>query len=87
MSKYGSFETSIRDPKGFVRQPDGSFKAIISAYDEALKFNSQWLGKLKQGYQEHRQIDTARSKGYVFQGRETVQTEKGTQVKLRFTVR
>jgi hypothetical protein len=72
---------------GFVREPDGSYRAIISEYDRGAKFNDSWLGKLKQEYTVTRQMAVARNKGYVYQGRETVKTATGETVKLRFTVR
>ena len=72
---------------GFVRGADGKYQAIISEYDESVKFNASWLGELKQTYTEQRQMIMARNKGYVFQGREVVQTEKGKTVRLMFAAR
>lgn len=71
---------------GFFRQPDGTYQAVVSEYDRR-QFNDTWIGKLKQSYAEHRQITTAMNRGYVFQGREVVQTAKGQSIKLRFSVR
>lgn len=35
---------------GFERQVNGTYKAIISEYDEKCGYNGKWLGKLKQAY-------------------------------------
>jgi hypothetical protein len=35
---------------GFEKQLNGTYKAIISEYDEKCGYNSKWLGKLKQAY-------------------------------------
>ena len=73
---------------GFVRNPDGCYQAIVSEYDRGAKFGDAWLGKLKQSYTEQRQMQMARNKGYVFQGREVVKSKNGGEtVKLRFAVR
>lgn len=73
---------------GFVRGSDGCYQAIISAYDRGAKFNDSWLGRLKQSYTEQRQMQVARTKGYVFAGREVVKSKTGGEtVKLRFSVR
>ena len=73
---------------GFVRGTDGCYQAIISAYDRGVKFGDSWLGKLKQSYTEQRQMQVARNRGYVFQGREVVKSKDGREdVKLRFCVR
>ena len=72
---------------GFVKGTDGAYKAIISEYDESAKFGASWMGELKQSYTEARQMAMAKQKGYVFQGREVVQTAKGKQVRLVFAAR
>lgn len=73
---------------GFVRGSDGCYQAIISEYDHLAKFDDSWLGKLKQSYTEQRQMQVARNRGYVFQGREVVKSKTGGEtVKLRFAVR
>lgn len=35
---------------GFIRQDDGSYKAIISEYDKRTRFNDRFMGKLKIEY-------------------------------------
>ncbi len=68
---------------GFVRGADGSYRAIISDYDGRHKFCNAWLGQVKQAYTEQRTLAVAKSKGYVFRGREVVDGK----VKLLFAVR
>jgi len=72
---------------GFARSPDGRFVALLSEYDQQIGYDRQWLGKVQQIYKEKQTIATARAKGYVFQGREVVQTASGQQIRLRFSVR
>ena len=71
---------------GFVREANGTYRAIISQYDQQ-KFDAAWLGSLKQNFQESRTMAMARAKGYQFQGREVIQTAKGQTIKLLFGVR
>lgn len=70
---------------GFVRGADGRYTAILSQYDRQIGFNEKWLGKISQKYKECQTMGIARQKGYLFQGKEIVQTANGPQVKLRFT--
>jgi hypothetical protein len=73
---------------GFVRDGVGKpFRAIISEYDQSAKFDTAWMGLLKQRYTEERTIATARQRGYRFDRREEVDTEKGKAVRLLFSVR
>ncbi len=72
---------------GFLKGADGTFTAIISAYDRNVKFNDAWMGEVKQAYSEQREIAMARRKGYIFQGREVIDTNKGHQVRLVFAAR
>lgn len=72
---------------GFSRGPDGTFRAIISEYDRSIGFDDAWLGRLAQAYKERQTMSVAKAKGYVFKGREVVQTPQGTTVRLRFSVR
>ena len=72
---------------GFARGPDGTFRAIISEYDRSIGFDDAWLGRLAQGYKERQTMSVAKAKGYVFKGREVVQTPQGKTVRLRFAVR
>ncbi len=72
---------------GFARGPDGSFRTIISEYDRSIGFDDAWLGRLAQAYKERQTMSVAKAKGYVFKGREVVQTPQGKTVRLRFAVR
>ena len=57
---------------GFAKQPDGSYRAIISAYDRA-KHNDQWMGKLTAAYAERKVTkDVARHRRRIV-GRQTQQ--------------
>jgi Protein of unknown function (DUF1257) len=72
---------------GFRRGPSGTFEAILSEYDRHIGFDQKWLGRVHQRYKEERTMAMARKKGYVFRGREVIQTERGEQVKLLFGTR
>jgi len=72
---------------GFARSADGRFVALLSEYDQEIGYDRKWLSKVQQIYKEKQTIATARAKGYVFQGREVVQTANGRQIRLRFGVR
>ncbi len=72
---------------GFVRKPDGTFGAVLSEYDRAIGFDEKWLGRVHQAYKEQQTLATATAKGYVFGGREVVQTPGGLQVRLHFLAR
>ncbi len=72
---------------GFARGPDGTFRAVISEYDRSIGFDDAWLGRVAQAYKERQTMSVAKAKGYVFKGREVVQTPQGKTVRLRFAVR
>ena len=72
---------------GFVRGTDGRFRAILSEYDRSIGYNSQWLGKVQQLYKESQTLAVAKSKGYIFRGKEVVQTLNGPQIRLQFVAR
>ena len=67
--------------------PTVAFVALLSEYDQEIGYDRKWLAKVQQIYKEKQTIATARAKGYVFQGRELVQTANGQQIRLRFGVR
>jgi Protein of unknown function (DUF1257) len=71
---------------GFAKDASGNYHAVISDYDR-IKFTDSWLGLVKQGYKEQQTMAMARNRGYVFQSKQIVQTEKGPQVKLLFAAR
>lgn len=70
---------------GFVKGSDGRYSAILSQYDRQIGFNDKWVGKVSQRYKECQTMGIARQQGYVFHGKEIVQTSEGPQVKLRFS--
>jgi hypothetical protein len=72
---------------GFARDASGVYRAIMSEYDRGLGFNDAWLGRLAQTYKERQTMAVAKAKGYVFHGREVVETPQGKKVQLRFAVR
>ena len=72
---------------GFVRGTDGHFRAILSEYDRSIGYNDQWLGKVHQHYKESQTLAVAKSKGYIFRGKEVIQTVNGPQIRLQFVAR
>ncbi len=73
---------------GFARDGvTGVYRAIISEYDRGIAYNEAWLGRIAQGYKERQTMAVAKAKGYVFRGREVVETAQGKRVQLRFAVR
>jgi hypothetical protein len=72
---------------GFARDESGVYRAIISEYDRGIGFNDAWLGRLSQAYKEHQTMAVAKAKGYIFKGREVINTPQGQKVQLRFAVR
>jgi hypothetical protein len=72
---------------GFARDAGGQYRAIVSEYDRSIGFDSAWVGRVAQAYKERQTMAIAKAKGYVFRGKEVVQTPKGTKVQLRFSVR
>ena len=75
-------------PVGFGRDEAGVFQAVIDDLDRQYgDLNESWLGRVAQGYKERQTMAVAKTKGYVFRGREVVQTPQGPKVQLRFAVR
>jgi hypothetical protein len=72
---------------GFARGADGRFGAILSEYDRGIGYDEKWLGKAHQHYKERQTMAVARAKGYVFRGKEVVQTPNGPQICLQFVAR
>ena len=72
---------------GFRRDESGVYRAIISEYDRGLGFDDRWLGRIAQTYKERQTMVVAKAKGYVFQGRQVIETPQGKKVQLRFAVR
>ena len=72
---------------GFARDGSGVYRAVISEYDRGIGFNQAWLDRIAQSYKERQTMAVAKAKGYVFRGREVVETAQGKKVQLRFAVR
>jgi hypothetical protein len=72
---------------GFVRKPDGTFGAVLSEYDRGIGFDEKWLGRVHQAYKEQQTLMDAKAKGYIYRGREVVQTPEGLQIRLQFAAR
>ena len=56
---------------GFLKKPDGTYSAMISAYD-SHKHNKSWLNNLKKNYTEKVVIKTAAKQGFKFLGKKVV---------------
>lgn len=72
---------------GFARDGSGVYRAIVSEYDRGIGFDDAWLGRVSQAYKERQTMAVAKAKGYIFRGREVIDTPQGKKVKLRFAVR
>jgi Protein of unknown function (DUF1257) len=72
---------------GFVRDSSGVYRAVISEYDRGIGFDDGWLGRLAQIYKERQTMAIAKAKGYVFKGKEIIETPHGRKIQLRFAVR
>ena len=72
---------------GFARDSTGVFRALISEYDRGIGFDDGWLGRLAQIYKERQTMAVAKAKGYVFKGKEAIDTPQGKKIQLRFAVR
>ena len=72
---------------GFVRGTDGRFRAILSEYDRSIGYDDRWLGQVHQQYKEKQTLAVAKAKGYIFRGKEVIQTPNGPQIRLQFVAR
>jgi hypothetical protein len=72
---------------GFARENNGRFRAIVSEYDRSIGYDDRWLGKVHQHYKEKQTMTMAQAKGYIFRGKEVVQTPNGPQIRLQFVAR
>jgi hypothetical protein len=72
---------------GFARDTSGVYRAIVSEYDRGIGFDTAWLGRVSQAYKECQTMAVAKARGYVFRGREVIDTPQGKKVQLRFAVR
>ena len=75
-------------PVGAGRDGAGVFQAVIDDLDRKCSgLKESWLGRIAQAYKGRQTMAVAKTKGYVFRGREVVQTPQGPKVQLRFAVR
>jgi hypothetical protein len=72
---------------GFARDTNGVYQAIISEYDRGIGFDQAWLGRVAQIYKERQTMAVAKAKGYVFKGKEVIDTPQGKKIQLRFALR
>lgn len=72
---------------GFARDANGVYQAIVSEYDRGIGFDDGWLGRVSQIYKERQTMAVAKIKGYVFKGKEVIDTPQGKKIQLRFAVR
>ena len=72
---------------GFARDGTGIYQAIVSEYDRGIGFDDPWLGRLVQVYKERQTMAVAKTKGYVFKGKDVIDTPQGKKIQLRFAVR
>jgi len=72
---------------GFARDSTGVYRAVISEYDRGIGFDDAWLGRLAQIYKERQTMAIAKAKGYVFKGKEVIETPQGKKIQLRFAIR
>jgi len=73
---------------GFALQPDGTYRMIVSDYDERTVFGPKRVAELKLRYGERRAMKLAKAKGLKLSGREEYVDEKGNRrVRLVFARR
>jgi len=72
---------------GFARDSSGVYHAVISEFDRGIGFDDAWLGRLSQIYKERQTMAIAKAKGYIFKGKEVIDTPQGKKIQLRFGVR
>ena len=72
---------------GFARQSDGRLTLIADELDQYHGYGTKWLGRVQQLYKEKQTLAMARARGYIFKGREVINTSEGQQVRLQFAVR
>ena len=73
--------------RAFARDETGIYQAIVSEYDRGIGFGDAWLGRLVQVYKERQTMAVAKTKGYVFKGKDVIDTPQGKKIQLRFAVR
>jgi hypothetical protein len=65
---------------GFKKE-NGKYVAIISEYDRG-RFNSKWVGKLKQKYAARKAAKLARARGLTLASKREIKTDKGVKIQL-----
>ena len=68
---------------GFVKSPDGTYRAIISDFDKS-RHNDAWMLKLTDSYSEHGVVKQAARQGLRFLGKKK---DAQGQVQLQFLER
>lgn len=63
--------SSAANDLGFIKAEDGTYSAIVSAFDSG-KHNASWMTKLKKAYTEKVDMKTARKSGLHFLGKKIV---------------
>ena len=66
---------------GFKQQPDGTFQAIISAYDRS-KYSEQWLNRVSQRYAYHLAKARLEEQGFTL-----ISEEQETNGRIHLVVR
>ena len=74
--------TSLSGARSWTAPP-----TILSEYDRSIGYGNQWLGKVHQHYKESQTLAVAKAKGYIFRGKEVIQTANGPQIRLQFIAR
>ncbi len=70
---------SAANDLGFIKAEDGTYSAIVSAYDSG-KHNAQWFTGLKRAYVERVDIKTAQKQGFKYLGKKIV----NNKIQLQF---
>lgn len=63
--------SSAANDLGFVKSEDGTYSAIVSAFDSG-KHDAQWFKGLKKAYTEARDMKTAAANGFKFLGKKII---------------
>ena len=81
MKKEVSMTVRLEGPLGDIVQK------LADDDDRSIGYGNQWLGKVHQHYKESQTLAVAKSKGYIFRGKEVIQTANGPQIRLQFVAR
>ena len=83
--RAATLATDYASDIGFTRLPDGTYRVHVNDMDR--EYGRAWLSRVQQRYKERATVQMAQRRGYIFRGREVIQTERGEQVKLLFGLR